>query len=202
VSESRYNVYIDECGTSQLEISLSNVGAYYVLAAVVVPIAMEAELVERLSVVRRRHFQTGEMKSKNIASATGRRLRVLEALEVAGVKAFVFAVDKRRIDPASGLMYKQPFLKYLQRQVQKRVLTVLERLVRAGEVRRGATLTLGDTGLVRRTPDAALATTQPTLAHHLHALVLHEGYHAGQLATWRKLHGFPPVRWCLAPVGV
>ncbi len=49
------------------------------------------------------------------------------------------------------------------------------------------------------TPDAFLARAQPTIAHHLHALICHEGYHAGQLSAWRHNHGLGPVRWSFAP---
>jgi len=47
-------------------------------------------------------------------------------------------------------------------------------------------------------PDPKLAEAQPTMAHHLHALVCHEGYHAGQLSAWRRTHGFPPAQWAFA----
>lgn len=78
---------------------------------------------------------------------------------------------------------------------------LLAQLVRTGALRSDAARALGALGLGRPTPDPALATTQPTIAHHLNALVLHEGYHAGQISTWRRLHGLPPTPWCLAPVG-
>lgn len=79
---------------------------------------------------------------------------------------------------------------------------LLAQLGRTGELRSDVVRGLGALGLARPMPDAALATTQPTIAHHLNALVLHEGYHAGQLSIWRRLHGLPPTPWCLAPVGV
>ena len=45
--------------------------------------------------------------------------------------------------------------------------------------------------------DALLAQVQPTISHHLQSLVFHEGYHAGQLSSWRKTHGFTAVRWTM-----
>jgi hypothetical protein len=30
-------------------------------------------------------------------------------------------------------------------------------------------------------------------------LVFHEGYHSGQLSSWRKTHGFRAVHWTLGP---
>ena len=62
-----------------------------------------------------------------------------------------------------------------------------------------AVRSIGASGLAQPTPDPALASTQPTLGHHLNALLIHEGYHAGQLSVWRRLCGLPPTPWCLAP---
>lgn len=76
-----------------------------------------------------------------------------------------------------------------------------ERLARTGEQRSSSVRARGTSGLALPTPDSGLATTQPTLGHHVSALVFHEGYHAGQLASWRRLHRLPPTRWCLAPGG-
>jgi len=53
--------------------------------------------------------------------------------------------------------------------------------------------------LVHPLADEVLARAQPTIGHHLQSLVFHEGYHAGQLSSWRKAHGFPPRRWALGP---
>ena len=50
-------------------------------------------------------------------------------------------------------------------------------------------------------PDPFLAKSQPTLEHHVQGLVFHEGYHAGQLSSWRRSHGLPPVSWQLAEPG-
>ena len=78
---------------------------------------------------------------------------------------------------------------------------VTARLERTGALRSEAVRSIGASGLAQATPDSALASTQPTLGHHLSALVLHEGYHAGQLSVWRKFFGLPPTPWVLAPRG-
>ncbi|MFI5175980.1 MAG: DinB family protein, partial [Terriglobia bacterium] len=56
--------------------------------------------------------------------------------------------------------------------------------------------------LVRPLPDEVLAKAQPTIGHHLHSLVFHEGYHCGQLSAWRKAHGFGSTRWMFGPKGL
>ncbi len=53
--------------------------------------------------------------------------------------------------------------------------------------------------LAQALPDAHLAQAQPTIGHHLHALVFHEGYHSGQLSAWRKAHGLTATHWTPGP---
>ena len=55
--------------------------------------------------------------------------------------------------------------------------------------------------LDRPLPDPTLVRAQPTLRHHLHALVYHEGHHAGRLTAWRRRRGLPPVAWAHAAPG-
>ena len=71
----------------------------------------------------------------------------------------------------------------------------IQRLQDTGRQRSMAISTMAPDGLQRPMPDANLAATQPTLGHHLHAQVFHEGHHQGQLAAWRRLHGFGPGHW-------
>ena len=79
------------------------------------------------------------------------------------------------------------------------VTVLAERLHTTGIQRLAVVRGMTPTDLGGPTPDAFLARAQPTIAHHLHALVCHEGYHAGQLSAWRHNHGLGPVRWSFAP---
>ena len=76
---------------------------------------------------------------------------------------------------------------------------LVERLRVADARRLEAIDRLTPDALSRATPDPVLAQAQPTIAHHLQALVCHEGYHAGQLAAWRRAHGLAPTPWAFAP---
>jgi hypothetical protein len=84
-----------------------------------------------------------------------------------------------------------------ERYLSKDIVTA--RLRQSGALRVECVRTVSFSELGRTTPDEALASSQPTLAHHINALVFHEGYHAGQLSTWRLRQGLAPVRWILAP---
>jgi len=80
--------------------------------------------------------------------------------------------------------------------------SLVERLQEAGETRLKAVAGLRDSDFARELPDPNLARVQPTIGHHLHALVFHEGYHCGQLSAWRKAHGLPAKPWLLGPGAV
>lgn len=55
-----------------------------------------------------------------------------------------------------------------------------------------------ESDLDRALPDPTLVRAQPTLRHHLHALVYHEGHHGGRLTAWRRRRGLPSVAWAHA----
>ena len=76
---------------------------------------------------------------------------------------------------------------------------LIDRLRRANAVRVARVSAMADGDLARPMADAQLAQAQPTIGHHLQALVFHEGYHSGQLSSWRKSRGLPAVRWTFGP---
>jgi hypothetical protein len=76
---------------------------------------------------------------------------------------------------------------------------LVERLEDTGLARREAIKSLCAADLVRPLPDEFLIKAQPTIGHHLHSLVFHEGYHCGQLSAWRKSHGITSAQWMFGP---
>ena len=76
---------------------------------------------------------------------------------------------------------------------------LLDRLRRTNAVRLARVRAMAHWDLAQPMPDVILAHAQPTIGHHLHGLVFHEGYHGGQLSSWRKTHGFTPVHWTFGP---
>jgi hypothetical protein len=76
---------------------------------------------------------------------------------------------------------------------------LIDRLRHANVVRVTRVSAMTDYELATPMSDALLAPVQPTIGHHLQSLVFHEGYHAGQLSSWRKTHGFTVVRWTMGP---
>lgn len=76
---------------------------------------------------------------------------------------------------------------------------LIDRLRRSNVVRVTRVSAMTDHELATPLGDVPLARVQPTIGHHLQSVVFHEGYHAGQLSSWRKTHGFTAVRWIMGP---
>jgi uncharacterized damage-inducible protein DinB len=76
---------------------------------------------------------------------------------------------------------------------------LIDGLSRANAVRVARVQAMADRDLARPMTDTLLARVQPTIGHHLQSLVFHEGYHSGQLSSWRKTHGFAAVHWTFGP---
>ncbi len=76
---------------------------------------------------------------------------------------------------------------------------LVDRLTQTGSLRLDAIAGMKIDELARPMPDEMLAQAQPTIGHHLQALLFHEGQHCGQLTAWRKAQGLGAVRWTFAP---
>jgi uncharacterized damage-inducible protein DinB len=76
---------------------------------------------------------------------------------------------------------------------------LVDRLRQANVARVTRVSAMTDHELATPMSDALLAPVQPTIGHHLQSLVFHEGYHAGQLSSWRKTHALAAVRWTMGP---
>ncbi len=78
---------------------------------------------------------------------------------------------------------------------------LVERLADTGALRLDVVRLMTSEELAQPTPDEILAQAQPTIEHHLHALVFHEGHHGGQLSAWRRAQGLATARGAFAPQG-
>jgi hypothetical protein len=105
--------FIDEYGNPNLETDIKDVSSFFIVSAVILDVTALAEVRTALEVVRRNHFQTGELKSRKLRGDRGRWLSVLSDLSPIPFRFAGFVADKRRIEKDSGLQWKQSFYKNL-----------------------------------------------------------------------------------------
>jgi hypothetical protein len=107
----RLNVFVDESGDEHLNI-VSGASKSYVLAAVLVRDEVLQSVIAAADEVRRRYFQTGEMKSSGIGNNVLRRKKVLQALSELDFHVVAFCVPKRQLASESPLRFRTVFLKH------------------------------------------------------------------------------------------
>ena len=106
-------VFVDEYGQANLDVETADVGTHFILTAVLIQPEAAAETRAAVDAVRAKYFQTGELRSKRLASNYERFRRVLEDLRPIPFKFYAVVVDKREIRTESGLAYKDSFYKFL-----------------------------------------------------------------------------------------
>jgi len=113
--------FVDEFGNPNLDTSLADVSHYFIVSAVVVNGSELCEVRKDSGTIRKRHFQSGEMKSSSVGSQDNRRLRILEDIAKLPITFFSLAANKDSIRRDGGLVYKSPFLKFFHGQVYRRL---------------------------------------------------------------------------------
>jgi hypothetical protein len=117
----RVSVFVDESGDTTLDLEGSKKGCskMFVVAAVVIKPGDLDSARAQAEAVRKRFFQTGEMKSSKLKG--GRRTQVLKEVAKLPFTSVVLAADKARLTRPGGLQYKKSFFKNLNNRLYRQV---------------------------------------------------------------------------------
>lgn len=109
--------YIDEYGAFGFQFDKPNCSSHFIICAIIMEeneIPITEEGLER---IRKKYFQTGEIKSSKVKGDHRRRKIILDEIMKLPFHIYLYVVDKRKIYENSGLRYKHSFYKYLTNQV-------------------------------------------------------------------------------------
>jgi hypothetical protein len=116
----RQLAFIDEFGNSGLDFQKSGVSTHFVITAILLKNHNLDEVENALEGIRKKHFQTGEMKSSKVGKNDSRRIKILKDLIHVDFNIFTFVIDKRKLT-SEGLTYKKSFYKFLNGLVYNRL---------------------------------------------------------------------------------
>lgn len=87
---------------------------YFLVLAVVLNESAITSTKQQVDAIRKRHFQSGEMKSSGVKNNDGdhRRIRILRDLSKIDFKFCAVVIDKSKVFKDGGLQYKQSFFKF------------------------------------------------------------------------------------------
>jgi hypothetical protein len=104
--------FIDEYGDTKAELGKPGTSKVFAIAALLVRDDDVDGARAAAEALRRKFFQTGEIKSAKVGGNDDRRLAILEHVSRLPVATFVLVINKGAIFPDSGLSFKRTFFKY------------------------------------------------------------------------------------------
>ena len=128
----RVYAFTDEYGAFGWELNNPTVSTHFIITAIIVKESDLASFTEKAEALRKKHFQTGEIKSSKIGKDHKRRLRVLRDLEDIPFSVFSVCIDKQKcLDNMSmkGLQYKKTFYKFMNNIVHRELRRAFEKIV-------------------------------------------------------------------------
>lgn len=106
----RVIAFADESGNSSFD--FESQGTHFVIASVIINADEAQKVNDQLEQIRKKYFQTGEIKSNKVADNHQRRKYILNALLDVNFSAYAVVVDKQKLF-GEGFKYKQSFYKFL-----------------------------------------------------------------------------------------
>ena len=92
----RVYAFTDEYGAFGWDIDNPSVSTHFIITAVIVKESNLSVFTQKANNLRKRHFQTGEIKSSRIGKDHNRRLRVLSDLQDIPFSFFSVCIDKKK----------------------------------------------------------------------------------------------------------
>lgn len=108
----REYAFTDEYGNFGWDLANPSVSTHYIITAIIVKEKDLDQYTAMSEAIRKRYFQTGEMKSKNIAGNHARRQRILADVLQLPMSIFAVCIDKKKCLEnmnSKGLQYKKVF---------------------------------------------------------------------------------------------
>lgn len=102
--------FADEYGNNSFEFETQ--GTHFIVASIILNTDKQAEVEAQAELIRKKFFQTGEIKSLKVKDNDKRRILVLNELVKLDFKIYAVVVDKRELY-GEGFKYKKSFYKFL-----------------------------------------------------------------------------------------
>lgn len=118
----RVYAFTDEYGAFGWEIDNPNVSTHFIITAIIVKEKNVENYRQKVEQIRKKYFQTGEIKSSKVGKNHERRKRILADLSALPFSIFSVCIDKKECLEnmnSKGLQYKKVFYKFMNNIVHK-----------------------------------------------------------------------------------
>lgn len=115
----RIYAFTDESGAFGWDLDNPSVSKYFIISSIIVKESNLKQMRSSVEDIRKRYFQTGEMKSAHLGKNYERRKRILADLMSLPFNVFAVVVNKNGLLDNKGLRFKQSFYKFTNNIVHK-----------------------------------------------------------------------------------
>jgi len=105
----RILAFADEFGNNSFD--FENQGSHFIIASVIIKSENYAGIKIKLEEIRKKYFQTGEIKSQKVKGNYNRRLLILNELKELDFNIYAVIIDKRKLY-GEGFKHKKSFYKF------------------------------------------------------------------------------------------
>ncbi len=127
----RIYAFTDEYGQFGWDLTKQDVSTCFIINSVIVSEHELGEFTEKAEIIRKKHFQNGEMKSSKVAGNFKRREQILQELSELPFRIFPVVINKKEYLEnvrLEGLKYKPTFYKFMNNIVHKELRRSFEKL--------------------------------------------------------------------------
>ena len=127
----RVYAFTDEYGAFGWDIQNPTVSTHFIISAIIVKESDLLSFTQKSEALRKKHFQTGEIKSSKIGRDHQRRLRILADLQDIPFNIFSVCVDKKKCIEnmnSKELQYKKTFYKFMNNIVHRELRRAFEKI--------------------------------------------------------------------------
>ncbi len=127
----RYYAFTDEYGAFGWDIDNPTVSTHFIITAIIVEESNLELYTEMAESLRKRHFQTGEIKSKSVGANHKRRQRILADMQSMPFNIYAVCIDKKKClenMTSKGLQYKKTFYKFMNNIVHRELRRAFEKV--------------------------------------------------------------------------
>lgn len=117
--------FADESGNNSFDFTTQ--GTHFIVASIMINEAEKEDIETALEGIRRKYFQTGEIKSSKVGDNHTRRLLILQEAAKLNFNVYALVTDKQKLY-GEGFKYKEPFYKYLSGLLYKELYKAYPRL--------------------------------------------------------------------------
>lgn len=120
--EERVIAFTDEYGAFGWDIEKADVSTHFIISAILVKESDLEEFRTKAELIRKKYFQTGEIKSKTTGDKHNKRLKILAEIKELPFTVFAVCVDKKGClenMTLKGLRHKGAFYKFINNIVHR-----------------------------------------------------------------------------------